>query len=133
MCMLSPKTPEELAQAMEVLVASYLVEVRRVAQQALDEAFARAVSKPSVAKVRRPHGARTRRGSEALAELADKLLARVCSQPGEGIAVYAKEMGVPARSLQRPMAKLRSAGQIRCVGERRFARYFPTVFTKPGR
>lgn len=76
--MLSPKTPEELAQAIEVLVASYLVEVRRVAQLALDEAFARAVSKPSVAKVRRPHGAHTRRGSEALAELADKLLTRVC-------------------------------------------------------
>lgn len=131
--MLSPKTPSELAQAIEALVVSYLGEAQRAAQVALDEAFARAHSKPAIVKARPARGSHVRRGSAALTELADKLLARVCAQPGEGLAVYAKEMGVPARSLWRPMAKLRSAGQIRCVGERRFARYFPTVFTKPTR
>jgi len=43
------------------------------------------------------------------------------------MATLADEMGVPAATLQRPMAQLRSEGRVRTVGERHLTRYFPAV------
>lgn len=131
--MISPKTPQELAQAIEALVASYLVEARRIARLALDESFARTRGSAPVAKRAQPVRARqSRRGAAVMAELREKLFAQVSAQPGETMPVYAAALGVPVRSLTRPMSKLRRDGQVRCVGERNRARYFPLVI-RPGR
>jgi hypothetical protein len=41
--------------------------------------------------------------------------------------VLAEEMAESAMTLQRPMAKLRTEGRVRSVGERHMMRYFPAV------
>ena len=43
------------------------------------------------------------------------------------MAELCEQMGAEARDLQRPMAKLRSAGRVRSVGQRHLTRYYPAV------
>lgn len=130
--MTSPKTPEQLAGAIETLVASYLDEVRRVAQQALVRSFC---PQPAGAAKVRADGVRPvqqrkqaeRRSPEQLAMLADKLHQLVCARPGESMAALAVAMQETAVTLHLPMTKLRAEGRVRSVGERHLTRYFPAV------
>jgi hypothetical protein len=41
--------------------------------------------------------------------------------------MFADELGCTVRDLQRPMAKLKAQGRIRCAGQRNLMRYFPAV------
>jgi hypothetical protein len=134
--MMTPKTPEQLAGAIETLVASYLDEVRRVAQQALVRGLCQqlASAPKSRADLVRPVQRRKqaeRRSPEQLAKLADKLHQLVCARPGESMATLAVAMEETAVTLHLPMTKLRAEWRVRSVGERHLTRYFPAVVRAP--
>lgn len=127
-----PKTPEQLAVAIESLLGSYVDEVHRAAQQAVDHAFSRATVRTRPARRAQGSGERAgspskRRSADDLAELCEKLYELVCARPGEGMAVFIEETGLPLRALQRPMSKLKAEGRVRSAGERNMMRYFPAV------
>ena len=127
-----PSTPEQLANAIESLVTSYLNEVRRAAQQAVERTLSRPADRESRSKSSgpprtAPTASTTRRTAAELDEVCDRLCALVHSRPGESIVALAEEMAEPPSSLQRPMAKLRSDGRVRTVGQRHLMRYFPAV------
>ena len=46
------------------------------------------------------------------------------------MAVLAAEIGSSPRELNRPVTQLRSAGQVRSVGQRHLTRYFPMATVK---
>ena len=126
------RTPEQLANAIESLVASYLDEVRHVAQEALQRSLRRqaVAGRPAKATDRRSQATQPetkRRTAAELDAMCEQLCALVRARPGESIVILAEEMGMPASTLQRPMAKLRSEGRVRIVGERHLMRYFPAV------
>ena len=130
--MRSPSTPEQLANAIESLVASYIDEVRQAAQQAIERSLSRSVQAQRSAKstIHRPPSPRLaakRRTAAELDETCEKLCALVRARPGESIVTLAEDMGASAGTLQRPMAKLRTEGRVRSVGERHLMRYFPAV------
>ena len=129
--MTSSNTPQGLAAAIESLVASYINELRRTAQQAVEHAFCRSRvttvptrAKVHVAQAKRPA---SRRSAEELEALCEQLYGLVCARPGEMMVVFADEAGVAARALERPMAKLKAEGRVRSVGQRNLTRYFPAV------
>jgi predicted transcriptional regulator len=62
-----------------------------------------------------------------LQQVCDALCERVRAQPGASMVELAEQMSADARSLQRPMAKLRAAGRVRSVGQRHMTRYYPAV------
>jgi hypothetical protein len=130
--MRTPSTPEQLANAIESLVASYVDEVRQVAQQALARALCRPAaahrpSKGSAARTPTSKPATKRRTAAELDKACEQLCALVRARPGESIVRLAEEVGEPTGALQRPMAKLRAEGRVRSVGERHLTRYFPAV------
>jgi hypothetical protein len=125
-------TPEQLADAIESLVTSYLNEVRQAAQQAVERTLSRPAARESRAKSNPlPRTASTastsRRTAAELDEVCERLCALVHSRPGESIVALAEAMAEPSGALQRPMAKLRSDGRVRTVGQRHLMRYFPAV------
>lgn len=127
--MTSPRTPEQLAHAIEALVASFVEESRRAAEQAVQRAFA---SARGAAKRGRSNSSETaspskRRSAEELSELCEQLFELVRKQPGESMMVFAEEIGLPTPALHRPMSKLKAEGRVRSVGERNRTRYFPAV------
>ena len=131
--MRTASTPEQLANAIESLVASYINEVRQAVQHAVE----RSLSRPMAAGRRSkkgnddgspaPESTSKRRTAAQLEQTCEQLCALVRARPGESIAVLAEEMGESAMTLQRPMAKLRTEGRVRSVGERHMTRYFPAV------
>ena len=126
------RSPEQLASAIESLVASYFDEVRQVAQEALQRSLARpaGIRPPAKATGQRSQAPRPdakRRNAAEIDAMSEQLCALVRARPGESIVALAEEMGVPASMLQRPMAKLRVESRIRTVGERHLMRYFPAV------
>ena len=131
-----PNTHEQLADAIEDLVTSYLDEVRRSAKEALERSLSTAskprrvaprksVSKAKHTQVRRR--ATKRRSATELDGLCTKLHQLVSARPGESMVVFAEELGEAVRDLQRPMAKLKADSRVRSVGERSMMRYFPMV------
>jgi len=134
--MKTPGTPEQLADAIESLVASYMDEVRLAAQRAVERSLARgavsrspskAPSKGSEARRSAPSSRTARRSRTELDEACEQLCKLVRARPGESMITLAGEMGMPMSTLQRPMAKLRADGRVRSVGERHLTRYFPAV------
>jgi hypothetical protein len=130
--MKNPGTPEQLAEAIESLVASYMDEVRLAAQRAVERsltrgAAARAPSKCSDTRRAAPRSATKRRSQTELDEACEELCKQVRARPGESMVTLAEEMGMPMSALQRPMAKLRTEGRVRSVGQRHLTRYFPAV------
>jgi hypothetical protein len=126
------RTPEQFASAIESLVASYLDEVRQVAQEALQRSLARQAGGGQRVKGagRRSQPARPdakRRTASEIDAASEQLCALVRARPGESILTLAEQMGVPASTLQRPMAKLRAENRVRTVGQRHLMRYFPAV------
>ena len=119
---------ENLALKIEQLVREHLAEVQRSTRAAVERGFASPVTpttrmlKPSA---RRPPA--QRREPEAVAALAERLLAAVVASPGETMGVLAEQLGVATRELNRPMNNLRRAGRLRSAGTRNQTRYFPAV------
>jgi len=126
------RTPEQLASAIESLVASYIDEVREVAQEALRRSLsrhagARRPAKDTGQRSRATPAEAKRRTAAEIDACSEQLCALVRSRPGESILALAEEMGVPPSTLQRPMAKLRVESRVRTVGQRHLMRYFPAV------
>jgi hypothetical protein len=131
----NPKTLDDLSIQLEALVAGYLAEVRRGAQQAIERGLSASStttkpSKPSAKSRRTPS---KRRSPSEIAELGEALCTLIHARPGESMVVFAGELGVSVRELQRPMTLLKRAGRIRSVGQRHLTRYFPAVNGKPAR
>jgi hypothetical protein len=96
--MRAPSTTEQLANAIESLVASYVDEVRQAAEQALARALCRpspAVRPPRGKGVRPPTPRSTtkRRTASELDEVCERLCALVRARPGESIVTLAEEVG----------------------------------------
>jgi len=118
----------ELAGAIESLIGSYMAGVREAAQQAVDRALVRCAGGLP------PRGGRKasslapsagRRTPTELAGVCDALCDVVRAHPGASMVALAEKMGAEARTLQRPMATLRSTGRVRSVGQRHLTRYYP--------
>jgi hypothetical protein len=130
--MKSPSTPEQLANAIESLVASYMNEVRLVAQHALERSWAGPTVASSGPKSRvhraapRKPSTKRRSGGE-LDEICERLYKLVRARPGESAATLGADMGETAQTLQRPMTRLKAEGRVRSVGERHLTRYFPAA------
>ena len=130
--MKNPNTPEQLANAIESLVASYMDEMRIAAQRAVERSLARgagahAPSKRGDTPRTAPSSGGKRRTQTELDDLCEVLCKQVRARPGESMTTLAEEMGMPMSALQRPMAKLRTEGRVRSVGQRHLTRYFPAV------
>jgi hypothetical protein len=129
--MMQPKTPQQLAQAIEALVAAYVDDARRLAQLALDQAFGRtaaAASRPSRTSGRPRSDADLvgkRRSRQKMTEMQEKLVVLVAARPGISMPEIVEEMGMPMSSMRRPLVALRADGRVRSVGERNLTRYFP--------
>ena len=126
------RSPEQLASAIESLVASYLEEVRQTAREAVERSLSRrdVARRPAQRKGPRSRALNSeskRRTSAEIEATSERLCALVRAQPGESIITLAEEMGLPANALQRPMAKLRDESRVRTVGQRHLMRYFPAV------
>lgn len=133
-CMTSPKPQRHLADAIEDLVDAYICEIRRHAESALERAFSRSRTTRDVKSTRARAAGKSvttavgaRRSSEELVELRERLYEQICARPGESMTVFAEDLCMPARDLQRPMSKLKAEGRVRSVGERNMTRYFPSV------
>lgn len=124
---MNPKTPEQLAQSIEELVTSFIVETRRVAAEAVERSLSPTSPKRAPPRAHGPRPTSKRRSAEALSKLCADLYARVCAQPGASMSVFADGMGLSVRELHRPMSKLKDDGRVRSVGERNMTRYFPAV------
>ena len=128
-------SPQSLAHAIECLVAAYVDEGLRAAQLtiarslatgALQPAVRKSSSTPKIKKRQSPTPA-ARRSATELAQLEEKLYELVCGSPGASMREFSEVLKVSVRDLNRPMAKLKSAGRIRSAGERTRTRYFPAV------
>jgi len=135
--LMKARTPAQLASAIESLVESYLEEVRQAAQQAVERSLSlHPVSRrPAKTKGHRsptPTSETKRRTAAEIDATSERLCALVRARPGESIITLAEEIGLPASTLQRPMAKLRAESRVRTVGQRHLMRYFPAVAKTAG-
>lgn len=119
-------TNEDLGKKIEQLIAEHITATRKVAQEAMERAFAssRAVPTPAAQPVRVRQSGKRRAGAD-LAALGERFYGALSSKPGETMAVLAAEVGASARELQRAVARLKLAGRVRAVGQRSQTRYFP--------
>jgi hypothetical protein len=129
----------DLAEGIERLVREYISTVRIAAAVAVERAVGanaggRATPNAS-AKRRAPSAAPSRQGtrrpSDEIGALSERLYEAVCRAPGETMAVIGPMIGSTARELNRPMLLLRQAGRIRSVGTKHATRYFPMASEAP--
>jgi hypothetical protein len=129
--MKTPITTMELAGAIESLIGSYVDGVREAARQAVERALVRsAAGRPTRGGKRacsQPPTGASRRTTGELAEASDALCEVVRAHPGASMVALAEKMGTEARTLLRPMARLKSTGRVRSVGQRHLTRYYPAV------
>jgi|JI10StandDraft_1071094.scaffolds.fasta_scaffold837090_2 hypothetical protein len=122
-----------LEASVEALIQQQLAVYEAQLREALARTLARArpssprrkeTKKPKSAPARRTSSTQ-RRSADEIDAFAERLFAAVESAPGETMAVLAPRLGVSAKELERPAARLKKAGQIRTVGERSRMRYYP--------
>lgn len=132
--MMNPSTTVELTGAIESLIGAYVDGVRAAAQQAVERALVRSAGGGG----RRRNGGKafsrsrtrtstSRRTDTELADASDRLCEVVRTHPGASLVALAERLGADARTLQRPMARLRLTGRVRSVGQRHLTRYYPAV------
>ena len=122
----------DLAEGIERLVREYISTIHIAAQGAVKRAVAAGVPTDGVAKVkhvRAPAASHpgTRRASDEIGTLSERLYEVLCRMPGETMTELAPAVGATARELHRPMTLLKRAGRARSVGTRHATRYFPTL------
>ena len=119
---------DHFSRRIEQIIQEHIAECRKAAQEAMERAFAAAITMPSppnakVSATRERKPGRRRNRAELVA-LGDKLHEAVCANPGETMAALALRLNTPARDLHRPMANLKRLDKVRHVGERHLTRYF---------
>ena len=128
-----PKTPDQLAEAIEKLVAGYVDEARQMVQSSLEQSFARhtapagRVKKKQAIRDRATQPTVARRSADELAAIRERLYELICAHPGESTTLFSDQLGISAKDLHRPVSKLKAEGRIRSFGERNQTRYFPAV------
>lgn len=123
----------QIEERINAMVGEVLVLVRRAAIDSVNNALS-----GTTAVGRRPAGGtpvggrrkrssepQNRRSLEDLASLRERLYAEVAKAPGEGMALYSKQLGLSVRELSLPTQQLRKTGRVRTVGERDRMLYFP--------
>lgn len=129
--MKTPNTTMELAVAIESLIGSYMDGVRVAAQQAVERAVRGTVAEGQPRRQKQggtdPATRMSRRAAPTLAEMCNTLSEVVRANPGASMVTIAEKMGAKSVDLQWPMAKLKSAGRVRSVGQRSMTRYYPAV------
>jgi hypothetical protein len=120
----------QIENRIDVMVGEVLVLVRQAAHDAINNALSGTteLGKSTTEPKRRKSRVMTlqqRRTPEQLAELAEQLYQQVDKQPGQGMAVYAEALSIPAKDLGVVMRRLRKAGRVRTLGDRDRTRYFP--------
>ena len=116
---------ESLAEQIDKLVREHLEQVQAEAALAVQRAFAAATTKaPKPRPTKRAPS--KRRDPKEVADLAERLHARIVAEPGESMAVHSRKLGASVRDLHRPMTLLRRAGRLRAAGVRNNTRYYPT-------
>lgn len=131
------KTLDQLIEEeMSMAVERVLRHCQRVALLAFETRFQvsmqRTSAEPSpITPPRPPKKTKTsalpRRNSEEISALSSRLLEVVRADPGQPMSVLAPRLGVQAAALQVPVARLKSAKQLKTVGQRNFTRYFPVA------
>lgn len=123
----------DFAEGIEHLVREYIRTIRIAAQEAVERGVAESVgdhAAPSTKKQRQPSCSSssqqgTRRTSDELAALGERLYETLCRSPGQTMAVLAPIVGASSIELSRPMTLLKRGGRIRSVGTKQATRYFP--------
>ena len=118
--------------ALEALIQQQLAAYEAQLRETLVRTLAKARPSSPQRKETKPKPAPTQRASssqrrlaEELDALAERLFSAVESAPGETMAVLAPGLGMSAKELERPAARLKKTGQIRTVGERNRMHYYP--------
>jgi hypothetical protein len=122
---------EEVALAVERIVRAS----RAVALAAFDQQFdqlrdqsqhQQVKPSPSATSGQRPRKRPApQRSAEEIAALEARLLAAVHSNPGQSMAELASMVGVRSAELRVPVVRLKAKKQLKLVGQRQFASYFP--------
>ncbi|HHK41996.1 MAG TPA: hypothetical protein ENJ50_06210 [Planctomycetaceae bacterium] len=115
---------ESLAEQIDKLVRGHLAQVQSEAEQAMRQAFAMTTKERKTRAAKRAPA--KRREPKEVAELAERLHARIVAEPGESMTVHSGHLGMAVRDLHRPMTLLRRAGRLRTTGVRNNTRYYPT-------
>jgi hypothetical protein len=125
---------QQLAQQIERLVEEFIAAGREAAATAVDRAFAPSKTRKPPAPKSASRQVGPRRCAREIESLSERLYDAICAKPGESMTVLAPIVGSTPRALLVPVQRLKTAGQIRTVGQRRFARYFPMTknASKPG-
>lgn len=130
--MKTPNSPTELADAIASMISSYMNDVERTTLQAIERALhhqptfgGATMRRKSAPAVDGKLHVASRRSTAELGTLSESLRESVRANPGASMAQLAEKLGASVRALERPMAKLKSAGQVRTVGARQSTRYFP--------
>jgi len=124
-------TNHDLAEQIEDLVRQHIDVLRTTAAAAITRAFATTLPREAArgsapAKpVRQRAKAAPARAPEELVALGEKFYAVLCRRPGETMTTLAPQVGAAPRVLHVAVARLRRAGRVRSVGQRRQMRYFP--------
>lgn len=83
---------------------------------------------PSKAKagrrVGRPKGRGGKRSTEQVDQMAERVLAYVKSNPGQGLEAIGKHIGIATKELKLPVIKLLGARQLKKSGQKRGTKYF---------
>jgi predicted HTH transcriptional regulator len=124
------KTQIDLRQQIEQLIQNYFEESRKIAEEAIAQAFSKAAKKKTKSSINK--NSRTSsdpvRSPGEISALSDKLYETVCKTPGETMAVLAKDLGLSGKELRFPMVKLKKANKVRFIGHRNGTRYFPLAY-----
>ena len=72
-----------------------------------------------------------KRAAEELVALGEQFYVVLCRNPGERMTTLAPQIGASPGTLQVAVARLKSAGRVRSVGQRQHTRYFPLTNAAP--
>ncbi len=131
-------TNNELVEQIEQLVRKHIESTRIAAASAVDRAFVAtprdgrnhpraSTGTPDASRSRRRTA--PRRAAEDVTALAEQFHTVLCRNPGETMTALAPQIGATPRALHLAVARLKRAGRVRAVGQRRFTRYFPMTNT----
>ena len=116
-----------LAEQIEQVMRRHLAASHEVARAAIERVLAEANGKAVCSSQPTKRATKGRRTSEEVAALGERFYAAVCKKPGETMMVLARQLGVTPGELKVPVARLRRAGRVRCVGQKSHMKYFPMV------